>query len=100
VAPKPKRRPARRREELPVERARQTSILAVARRLGLGNPEPCGREWKVRCPFHDDDHPSLGLNDEDGVWFCHPCGEGGDTITLVERVEGLGFADAVRWITR
>jgi DNA primase len=35
-------------------------------------------EVKVRCPFHDDQTPSMSLNLEKGVWKCHAgCGGGG-----------------------
>lgn len=90
----------RNRPDLPVERARRASILTLARRLTLGEPKKRGREHVVRCPFHEDTDPSLRLNDADGLWFCFPCGEGGDGIDLVERVRGVSFADAVKWIVR
>src|SRR5271157_75203 len=35
-------------------------------------------EVKVRCPFHDDQNPSMSVNIERGVWQCHAgCGGGG-----------------------
>ena len=35
---------------------------------------------KVRCPFHDDTHPSLSINLDEGWYKCHACGEGGAGI--------------------
>lgn len=86
--------------DLPVDRARRASIRRVAERLHLGVPEKQGRECVVECPFHADEHPSLRLNESDGLWYCFPCGEGGDTIELVQRVRRVGFKRAVKWIAR
>jgi putative DNA primase/helicase len=29
------------------------------------------------CPFHDDHNPSLSLEAEKGLWYCHSCRVGG-----------------------
>ncbi len=58
----------------------------------------CGREFLGHCPLHDDRHPSLRVNPEKGVWFCPPCGTGGDVIRLIEKVEGLGFKEALAYL--
>jgi DNA primase len=80
------------------DRARRVSILVIARRLGLGEPVRCGPEWLVLCPFHDDHHPSLSLNEEEHKWYCFACEDGKDGINLVMRVKGMKFVDAIRWI--
>lgn len=85
-------------DPLPVEEARRASIVDVARRLGLGDPEPRGREHVVRCPLHDDHDPSLRLEPDRGLWHCFPCGEGGDVIDLVVAVRDCSFPKAVKWI--
>jgi len=85
------------REPLDIPAARRADILAVAVRLGLGEPRKAGRnEYMVRCPFHDDRRPSLRLRADAGLWYCDPCGFGGDVIELVRRVRRVSFADAVR----
>ena len=89
------RRKGRPRDPLPVVEARVAPILEVATRLGLGEPTRRGKEWAVCCPFHDDHRPSLTLS-EDGLWYCFPCGMGGDVIELYRRTTGCSFADAVR----
>ena len=59
-----------------------------------------GRELLVCCPFHDDRHPSLRINDEKngGVWHCDPCGMGGDAFRFAMEHQGLAFADAVNFL--
>lgn len=78
-----------------VDRARGVGILETARRLGL-TPRKAGKEHVARCPLHEDSHPSLRLNSERGVWFCHPCGEGGDGLRLWMRAKKADFVAAVR----
>lgn len=59
--------------------------------------ERVGRELLGRCPFHDDDTPSLGVDVEKRLWRCRGgCNEGGDVIRFVEKVERLAFPAAVR----
>lgn len=93
-------------EPLPVEEARGVSILDVCRRLGLGDPashRAGSREFLVRCPLHDDTNPSLRLRPgkgPGGVWYCFPCGEGGDGIKLVMRAQRMEFHEAVKWIAK
>ncbi len=35
---------------------------------------------------------------EDGRWFCHSCGKGGDRIALVMAIKKCGFQDAVAFL--
>src|SRR5690606_32011289 len=30
-----------------------------------------------------------------GLWHCFGCGEGGDVISFLQKIDGLGFAEAV-----
>ena len=78
-----------------VAAARQIPILEIARRLGLGSPRRVGSQSLVRCPLHQDRRPSLCLDAKKGVWFCHPCGEGGDGIKLVMRARRVSFKEAI-----
>lgn len=58
-----------------------------------------GRQLLGRCPFHNDQgKPNLSVNSERSMWYCFVCGEGGDTIGFVRKIEGCGFLDAVRVI--
>ena len=55
-----------------------------------------GKEHLGRCPFHDDDAPSLRVNAAKNVWRCDPCDTGGDAVAFVMRHDGLAFPEALR----
>ena len=44
------------------------------------------------CPFHEDKHPSLKLNED--YFFCFGCGASGDVIDFTARLFGLSPKDA------
>ena len=54
-----------------------------------------GGSLKGLCPFHDERSPSFQVSPAKGLWYCFGCGEGGDTIDFVRRVDGVSFAEAV-----
>ena len=79
-----------------LEKARRIPITQVVERLGLGEPVRRGKSVLVRCPLHDDNNPSMSLDTDRGLWFCHPCAEGGDGIRLYMRARRIAFGEAVR----
>lgn len=50
---------------------------------------------KGLCPFHEEKTPSFTIRPALGTWHCFGCGEGGDVISFVVKLENLGFAEAV-----
>lgn len=49
------------------------------------------------CPFHNDRHPSLKLNED--YFFCFGCGAKGDVIDLVARLFDLSSYEAAQsWL--
>lgn len=70
-------------------------IDEVVSRYGI-ELQRVGRALVGRCPFHPDGgRPNLHVYCADGSWYCYRCCTGGDVITFVMRLEGLGFRDAV-----
>ncbi len=55
-----------------------------------------GTAKKACCPFHREKTPSFFINESKGLYHCFGCGEAGDAIRFVEKMEGLSFSDAVR----
>jgi len=73
------------------ERARIEEIVGehvTLKPAGVGS-------MKGLCPFHDERTPSFHVRPPVGLWHCFGCSEGGDVISFVEKLHGLGFAEAV-----
>ncbi|MHB1820923.1 MAG: CHC2 zinc finger domain-containing protein, partial [Streptosporangiaceae bacterium] len=55
-----------------------------------------GADLTGRCPFHDDDSPSLVISPGKNLWHClGACQAGGSVIDWVMRAEGVSFRHAV-----
>lgn len=54
-----------------------------------------GATYLGLCPFHQEKTPSFTVSAEKGLYYCFGCGEGGDVVRFVERVENLSFAEAI-----
>ncbi|MDO5741129.1 MAG: DNA primase [Ornithinimicrobium sp.] len=50
---------------------------------------------KGLCPFHDEKTPSFTVRSTVGYYHCFGCGEGGDVIDFVTKVDHLTFTEAV-----
>jgi hypothetical protein len=55
-----------------------------------------GAGHAARCPFHDDKSPSMSVNLEKQVWFCHACHIGGSVIDMEVRRTGQSVKDTMR----
>ena len=55
-----------------------------------------GASRKACCPFHHEKTPSFNINDSKGFYHCFGCGESGDAIKFVQKMEGLSFVEAVK----
>lgn len=77
------------REELDALKAR-VDLAEVVRAAGV-ELKPKGKNLFGRCPFHEDDTPSLSVNPEARLWQCFGCRAGGDVFTFLELSEKLTF---------
>ncbi len=53
---------------------------------------------KGLCPFHEEKTPSFQVTPARGLYYCFGCGEGGDVITFVQRIDNLSFAESVEML--
>lgn len=51
-----------------------------------------GRDWVMRCPFHDDATPSLVVAESKNLYHCFGCGAGG----WVMKTQGVSLPQAVQ----
>jgi DNA primase len=58
------------------------------RRAGAGS-------LKGLCPFHDEKSPSFNVRPSHGTFHCFGCGEGGDAVAFIMKMEHVGFVEAV-----
>jgi DNA primase len=78
-----------------IARVRELSPIAdvVGEQVTLRNAG--GGSLKGLCPFHDEKSPSFHVTPTRGFYHCFGCGEGGDVITFVMKIDHLSFAEAV-----
>ncbi len=76
-------------------RAALDIVDVIGRDLEL---RPQGRHFVARCPFHQDNRPSMTVNPERQIWKCWVCDIGGDLYNFVMRREGVDFPTALRML--
>lgn len=54
-----------------------------------------GATYLGLCPFHQEKTPSFTVSAEKGLYYCFGCGEGGDIVRFLERMENLSFSEAI-----
>lgn len=54
-----------------------------------------GANYTALCPFHNENTPSFIVNPQRNIFKCFGCGEGGDSISFIMKIENLAFGEAV-----
>lgn len=54
-----------------------------------------GATYLGLCPFHQEKTPSFTVSADKGLYYCFGCGEGGDVVRFLERIENLSFSEAI-----
>lgn len=55
-----------------------------------------GANLKGLCPFHDDKTPSFMVSPSKGICKCFACGEGGNAVQFIMKIEQVGYVEALR----
>ena len=54
-----------------------------------------GRNYFGLCPFHNEKSPSFSVSPDKQIFHCFGCGVGGNIITFISKIEGIGFKEAI-----
>lgn len=54
-----------------------------------------GKYFVALCPFHKETKPSFYVSPEKQIFKCFGCGEGGDAIKFLMKIENLSFSQAL-----
>ena len=80
-------------EDIAAVKARSSIEDVVREHVTLRSAGP--GSLKGLCPFHDEKTPSFNIRPAVGAWHCFGCGEGGDVISFIQKVDHLSFSEAV-----
>lgn len=57
-----------------------------------------GKGYQAPCPFHKEKNPSFHVSPDLQIFKCFGCGVSGDVFTFIQKIEGVGFRDALRML--
>lgn len=58
--------------------------------------EKAGKNYKAKCPFHNEKTPSFSISPDRGIYYCFGCGAKGDIFSFVEHFEGTNFLGSLK----
>lgn len=58
--------------------------------------EKAGKNFRARCPFHNEKTASFTVTPDKGIFYCYGCHKGGDIFNFVQDIEGVEFYDALK----
>lgn len=90
-----------RRERKPdFDAVRYVDLVGLAETL-LAQParKSGGGRYRIRCPFHDDQTPSLVIYPPGGGWWCPVCDKGGqDAASFCAEFFDCSQLEGLRWV--
>jgi DNA primase len=76
------------------ERSRIEEVVASYVTLRRGG----GGSLTGLCPFHDEKTASFHVTPARGYYHCFGCGEGGDVIDFIQKINNVSFTEAVEYL--
>lgn len=58
--------------------------------------ENAGKNYKAKCPFHNEKTPSFFISPDRGTYYCFGCSAKGDIFSFVEHFEGTNFLGSLK----
>ncbi|HDL18736.1 MAG TPA: DNA primase [Bacteroidetes bacterium] len=55
-----------------------------------------GQNYFGLCPFHTEKTPSFSVNPQKQIFHCFGCGEGGNSISFIMKIENLSFVESAK----
>ena len=55
-----------------------------------------GKDYLAKCPFHDDNNPSMHVSQSKQMFKCFVCGTGGGPIYFVQKMENISYFEALK----
>lgn len=81
-------------------RAKYADLVGLAETVtGQAAVRSGNGRYRLRCPFHDDTHPSLIIYPPGKGWWCPVCGRGGqDAASFCAEFFHCSQAEGLRWV--
>ncbi len=79
-----------------IENAKSHILDVISRHVNL---KKVNGNYVGLCPFHTEKTPSFNVSPSKGIFKCFGCGESGDAIQFVRRIQNKAFNEAVEVIT-
>lgn len=60
------------------------------------NLKRSGSSYSGLCPFHSEKTPSFSVSPSKQIFRCFGCGEGGNVVTFIQKIEKVSYVEALR----
>lgn len=87
-------------EDREIEQAKTHSCSSYLQSIGISSDakRSKGRYTFFHSPLRDEKTPSFVVNENKNTWFDYGIGIGGDSISLVMKLENMSFVDAIHYL--
>jgi hypothetical protein len=83
-------------KDITAEVTRSLSLASVLQSYGIDLKYNNPISYRCVCPFHNDHHPSMLVNEGPGYYYCFTCQASGNAISFISKKEKISFSQAAR----